>query len=59
MSAWPNCEKCGASFHSPYEDGLVECIQNLVEQRDTLIDERDAAIAEVRRLREATTMEER
>lgn len=49
--AWPNCDKCGAGFHAPYEDGLVECVANLMGQRDEARDERDKERAEVERLR--------
>lgn len=47
--AWPNCDKCGAEFHAPYEDGLVECVANLMEQRDEARDELDEARAEAER----------
>ena len=33
------CEKCGAAYHQSYDDGLVECVARLVEQRDDATEE--------------------
>ncbi len=35
------CVYCGAIFHQPYEDGLVECRERLRNERDELLDEVD------------------
>lgn len=37
------CDHCDAPNHAPYEDGLVECIYRLRNQRDDARDEVDDA----------------
>lgn len=33
-----HCDKCGQRLpHQPWEDGLVECLANVIDQRDSLI----------------------
>lgn len=40
------CDYCGATYHQPYEDGLVECRENLRAERDMLRD----AVEEIAKL---------
>lgn len=35
------CEICGAAYHRPYDDGLVECRENVRAERDQLRAQRD------------------
>ena len=39
MGFYPPCEYCGIVRHQPYEDGLLECRQQIQEQRDEARDE--------------------
>lgn len=42
------CEHCGAPYHQPWDDGLVECRNNLLESIEDLKSQMETVRAELR-----------